>query len=126
MSKILSDIVNAERELYYPGRDKHRPTWLADKITTSRRAAHPEQCPRCHANLLVGPDDDRCAITLRVDAEPVDRLTEAVAHLHGTASAELIHNALHYRSPARLQSDRHPHPIHLEHRCPQNAKETLW
>lgn len=94
-----------------------QPQWVANKINTSRRAATPDTCPKCHAHVLVGDDDDRCATRVRVDATPVDRLTEAIALLAGAYSAELIGHDLHRRDDFRTQSNRHPHPIHLEHRC---------
>jgi hypothetical protein len=94
-----------------------QPQWVANKINTSRRAATPDTCPKCHADVLVGDDDDRCATRVRVDATPVDRLTEAIALLAGAYSAELIGHDLHRRDDFRTQSNRHPHPIHLEHRC---------
>lgn len=46
------------------------PHWLADKIATTARAAQSETCT-CGARVFTGPDADRAALVITVDAEPV-------------------------------------------------------
>lgn len=90
--------------------------WLAQKITTNRRQAHPDTCRKCGVNILVGPDHDRVAGTARVDPEPVDEINEVVALLLGRFSYDLIGQELDLRDQWRHHSPRR-HPVLLEHRC---------
>ena len=47
--------------------------WQADAAERSRRKARPALCTRCLHPVLAGPDADRAAIPVTVDAQPVDR-----------------------------------------------------
>lgn len=115
-SNALAHTPNLDRA---PGHSQ----WLEERITTSRRQARPQPCPRCDAATLVGPDHDTVAYVARVDAQPVDRLHEAAGRLTGRWSFDLIRGALYRRDLEHITATVHPHPIHLEHRC---VKETLW
>lgn len=91
--------------------------WLAERIATSRRAARTEPCPRCGTDTLVGPDDDTCALTTRVDPTPTSLLEEVAARLTGRHSCELIHGRLHYRDEITIHARRNQYPILLDHKC---------
>lgn len=101
--------------------------WLAEKIAAGRRAAKPNTCRRCGKPVLAGPDDDIAALPAAVDPQPVDAATELLALSDGRASYNLIGGELCYRTqqwhvryaPAGVS----PHPVHLEHRCPNQQQD---
>lgn len=111
---------------YKAGTGREPGTWLAQKITTSRRAARPEPCPRCGTATLIGPDHDTCAVDARVDLEPVDLLGEVVARLTGRHTYALARGELCHRDDFTIHARRHTHPIHVEHRCPPRSEEALF
>lgn len=55
---------------------------------TSRKV-HAELCAKCGRPILVGLDDDRCAMTARVNPWPLNALGEASALLADRATYEL-------------------------------------
>jgi hypothetical protein len=78
--------------------------------------------------VLVGDDDDRCAMTATVDPAPVTQLAEVIALLAGCASYELIRHGkhrveIHHRDEWRVHSERQNKPIVLEHRCPGKVRK---
>lgn len=92
-------------------------TWLTDRVETSRRAARNQICPRCGGRILVGPDDDTCAATARVDLDPATALEEVAARLAGRFSFELRGGRLHYRDDFAIRGRRNNNPILLDHEC---------
>lgn len=104
---------------------------VAELAEASRRGARRIDCPRCGAPCLRGDDHDEMALTVTVDAEPLQHgLDEMLAHLDGRPTYNLLrdrskrakpgqHN-LYYREPWHIDS---PKPwgavgtVHREHRC---------
>lgn len=99
---------------------KRKPAqWLADKVESSSRYAKAAQCPRCGADVFIGPDawrpPDRIAT---VDPSPVNELTEAIAYLGGRLSYALIVSSAGQRLEYRTVNYRPSrYPIVLDHRC---------
>lgn len=100
-----------------PNKKRHTQDWRTDRIETSRRAAKSETCSRCGAELLVGPDDDACAVTARVDPAPATLIEEVAARLAGRSSCELIHGRLYHRDEITIHAGRDEYPILLDHKC---------
>lgn len=100
--------------------------WQARRVAAAMRAAVRVDCRKCGAPVLVGDDDDHVAVRVTVDAEPVDRLAEAVGLAEGRASYDLLPSPgggdLWHRDRHHQLSSAPPrYPIHLEHRCPTTA-----
>lgn len=93
-----------------------RKPWLADRIAVNARAARGWTCPRCGSLLLVGLDEDMCALPAAVDAEPVSPADELRALMTGRWSYDLAGHELVRRDRWRLAGPRR-RPVHLEHRC---------
>jgi hypothetical protein len=92
-------------------------SWLTERIENNRRAARQQPCPTCGIDVLVGPDDERCALTARVDLTPVTLLEEVVARLNGRHSYELIRGGLNHRDDFTIRARRDRYPILLDHEC---------
>lgn len=93
------------------------PSWLAEKINLSRRAARREPCPKCAADTLVGPDHDACSVTARVDLTPADPIREVIALLAGRHSYDHDRGALYFREIEHVRSLTQRHQVLLTHVC---------
>jgi hypothetical protein len=95
-------------------------SWLDERVTVSRRAARHECCRSCGTAVLVGDDDDRCAVRVAVDAEPVSHVVEVVELLRGAHSYNVIARAgqlvISHRDIEAVRIAAR-HPIHLRHQC---------
>ncbi len=100
-------------------------------IETNLRLAKPYICRKCGKACLRGDDHDRCAMTVTVDAEPVDRAGEAVAVLCGLSTYSLWPTAgkaarpntfeLNHREPWHYCSPVQKYPVHVQHRCERQS-----
>lgn len=72
-------------------------TWLRDHLirsghmteTGTTRKARIRRCPTCPAEILVGLDDDTCALEVHADPVPLSELGEAVALLQNRRTLHL-------------------------------------
>lgn len=112
MNRTLQDIVNKERELYWPA----QAVAVAKKLEVTRRQAKPATCRRCGANILIGDDHDRASLIATVNAAPVTHLEEVVAILQGSGSYDLDHGNLYYREPWHTAKPS-IHSVHITHEC---------
>lgn len=93
------------------------PSWLAEKVNTGRRAAHPTACPTCGDDTLVGPDHDTVAYTARVDPTDTGAIDEVIALLAGRHSFDYVRGDLHHRAPHHIHTTSRPYPVLLTHAC---------
>jgi len=122
-------VVGTERVLVMHPRAK--AAYLAEIVEGGQRSAKPITCKRCGAACLQGDDHDNTARVITVAAQPVTPVEEMIAILDGRTTCDLIKargktarpgsHDLHIREPWHVHAARHPHPIHVEHRCERPA-----
>lgn len=71
------------------------------------RRAQARRCPHCRHNVIVGDDDERCALTATCDPQPLTPLGEALARVDGLATYNLAAirggYQLWYRGPEHIE-----------------------
>jgi hypothetical protein len=100
--------------------DRPRPRWLEEKIERNARKCRPEPCPRCGWPTLVGPDDDRIARIVRVDAPArnLEPIIAVMAHLMGLEVCRLWNRTdLVWLDDFELAGPLQ-FLVAVEHRCP--------
>jgi len=91
--------------------------YIRRQIEASQRRAHRRRCKRCGRWTWVGLDDDRVAMLVTVDIDPIDRLHEVAALLREKRTYELDHGCLYYRDLYRARTEPEHSTLHLEHEC---------
>ena len=93
---------------------------------STHRNATRQTCPKCGAQVLVGPDHDVAALVVTVDPAPItsDRevaLIDAGVPTYTARSAregvQLWYRDAHFRPPS------HHLPVYATHACPHTVQE---
>jgi hypothetical protein len=93
----------------------YRPAWHAAHVEKLTRKARTGPCPGCGAPTMHGLDGDRCALLVRVDAEPVDVTTALLGSLKGRHAYTLAGGEL--VALDRLNLSRPDQELYLDHEC---------
>jgi hypothetical protein len=89
------------------------------------RAAVVKRCPRCHAQIIAGLDDDICATDAFVDPQPLAPLGELHARIDGLMTYDLAWRGVRYeidwRDACQITgfppASRDAVDVVAEHRC---------
>lgn len=113
--------------------DAYKRRYVAELAEGNARAARTTECPHCGQPTITGDDDDKTALVVTLDAEPIDRLAETLEHLNGRTTYTLTRqrgktakpgaHEINWRQPESVAS---PKPlrgtIHRQHRCTERAQ----
>lgn len=80
------------------------------------RAAQLRTCPRCRQWVVVGLDDDRCALVVKCDPVTIDVLGEALTFVSGRSTYELWGKELVRRDAFKITAGMRK-PVIPEHEC---------
>lgn len=87
-----------------------------------KRHAQPGTCPRCHAGVLTGPDDDFAAVLATVDPQPIPAADEWLALLAGrptyTLDARGLQGVLNARTHWAIRANNE-RALYVAHECGQ-------
>lgn len=79
------------------------------------RVAKRHPCSKCGAHIRSGLDDDACALSVRVDDEPLTRNGELLAILAGRKTYMLVQDRLYRRDHWSIRKAAE-YPV-ADHRC---------
>ena len=85
-------------------------------IADNQHRAKPARCRRCNRTTLVGLDDDRCAMTARVNPTSINPTNEPLLVAAGLHTYNLVRGQLFARYPENRSVNSRV-PIHAEHKC---------
>lgn len=88
------------------------------RVHSARRTAQPDLCRRCQALVLIGLNDDQCALTVAIDLIPLTPAAATLAQLRGRKLFRMLpgRKRIIYRLDTWGRPIEEPQP-YVEHRC---------
>lgn len=87
-------------------------------LSGATRECHPEICDDCGMLVMVGWDDDVCALAAVLDVELVtDPLQEVMCWLAGRHTYTITANRIYRRDPSLAHRSTYCPPVYPDHVC---------